>query len=182
MTRELSPASKARRRGPLRVFLFVVGGVIGGLLLLAGIVVLLFTVRNVKAKRDAQPVFAQMDSAFGRVQLPKGYAVVRSDRQGGYYNLFGYQAPGEFRVYAVPRGSRVADELMAAIEAAGFSIDPAGECRFWADRGQVTLYVEFHRNPAESIDIIGSHCSPEMWPHVYVWIAIMAPPPDGYGT
>jgi len=182
MTRELTPASKTRRRGPLRVFLLVVGGVIAGLLLLAAIVVLVFTLRNVKAHREAQPVFAEMDAAFGRVPLPDGYVVVRSDRQGGYYGLFGYQAPGEFRVYAVPRDSRVADQLMAAIQSAGFGINQGGECTFWSDRGRVTLYVEFHSNPAESIDIVGSHCSPELWSHAYVWIEIMAPPPDGYGT
>lgn len=140
--------------------------------MLAGIVVLVFTLRNVKAKRDAQPVFAEVDTAFGRVRLPDGYTVVRSERQGGYYGLFGYQAPGEFRVYAVPRGPRVSDELMAAMQAAGFSINPAGDCTFWAERGPVLLYVEFHANPAESTDIVGLHCSPELWPHAYVWIEI----------
>jgi len=182
MTRELTPASKTRRRGPLRVFLLLVGGVIAGLLLLAAIVVLVFTLRNVKAHREARPVFAEMDAAFGRVRLPDGYVVVRSDRQGGYYGLFGYQSPGEYRVYAVPRDSRIADQLMAAIQFAGFGINQAGECTFWADRGGVTLFVEFHSDPAKSIDIVGSHCSPELWSHVYVWIEIMAPPPDGYGT
>ena len=115
MTPDLSPASKTRGRGPLRVFLLVVGAVIGALLLLAGVVVLHYHLENVKAKRDAQPVFAEMDAAFGRVRLPDDYVVVRSDRQGGYYNLLGYQAPGEFRVYAAPRGSGVA-ELKTAIE------------------------------------------------------------------
>ena len=159
MTRELTPASKTRRRGPLRVVLLVVGGVIGGLLLLVGIVVLLFTFKNVKARRDAQPVFAEMDAAFGRVQLPDGYALVRSDRQGGYYNLIGYQSPGEFRVYALPRGSGVA-ELKAAIESAGFSIGQDYACTLIADRGSVNLYIEFHRT-TEPIDITGLHCSPE---------------------
>ena len=181
MSHELTPASTTRRRGPLRVFLLVVGAAIGGLLLLVGIVVLFFTFKNVQAKRDAQPVFAQMDAAFGRVRLPEGYVVVRSDRQGGYYSLFGYQSPGEFRVYAVPRSSRVVDELKAAIQSAGFSISQDYACTLIADRGPVTFYIEFHTNPADSIDI-GSHCSPELWPHVYVWIEIMVLPPDGYGT
>src|SRR5438128_1362783 len=153
MTRELTPASKSRRRGPLRLFLLVLGGVIAGLLLLAGIVVLVFTLRNVKAKRDAQPVFAEMDAAFGRVRLPDSYVVVRLDRQGGYYSLFGYQSPGEFRVYAVPRGSHVADELKTAIQSAGFSIGQDYACTLIADRGSVTLYIEFHATP-EGMDMI----------------------------
>src|SRR5438876_10738439 len=128
----LTPASKTRRRGPLRVFLLVVGGLIAGLLLLAGMVVLLFTLKNVKAKREAQPVFAQMDTAFGRVRLPDGYVVVRSDRQGGYYDLLGYQSPGEFRVYGAPLGSRVA-ELKAAIQSAGFTISQDYACTLIAD-------------------------------------------------
>jgi hypothetical protein len=182
MTRELTPAGKSRRRGPLRVFLIVVGALIGGLLLLVGIVVLLFTLRNVKAKRDAQPVFAEMDAAFGRVRLPHGYVVVRSDRQGGYYDLFGYQSPGEFRVYAAPRGSGVA-ELKAAIQSAGFSIGQDYACTLIADRGPVTLYIEFHRyDPAVSLDITGVQCSPSSWPNVYVWMDIWADPPVGYGT
>jgi hypothetical protein len=180
MSDELTPASKSPRRGPLRVFLLVVGAVIGGLVLLVGVVVLLFTFKNVKAKRDAQPVFAEMDAAFGRVLLPYAYTMVRSDRQGGYYDLLGYQDPGEFRVYAVPRDARVAEELMAAVEAAGFSINQEDECTFIADLGPVMLDVEFH-SKAYAIDIVGPRCSPELWPHVYVWIEITAPPPDGYG-
>jgi hypothetical protein len=180
MTRELTPARTTRRRGPRRVLLLVVG-VVGGLLLLVGAVALYFTVENAKAKRDAQPVFAEMDAAFGRVRLPEGYSVVRSERQGGYFSLFGYQSPGEFRVYAVPRDPQVADELMTAIQAAGFSITQADECTFIAERGPVLLYVELHRNPAVSIDITGIHCSPELWPHPYVWIEIEAGPPDGHG-
>ena len=124
--------------------------------------------------------FAEMDAAFGRVRLPDGYTMVRSDRQGGYYDLLGYQDPGEFRVYGMPRDARVAEELIAAVEAAGFSINQEDECTFIADRGPLVLYVEFH-SKAYAIDIVGPHCSPELWPHVYVWIEITAPPPDGYG-
>jgi hypothetical protein len=178
MSHELPTASKSRRRGPLRVFLLVIGAVIGGLLLLVGIVAMLFTFKNVKARRDAQPVFAEMDAAFGRVQLPDGYAVVRSERQGGYYNLLGYHSPGEFRVYAVPRGSGVAD-LKAALESAGFSIGQDYACTLIADRGSVNLYIEFHRNPAVSIDITGVQCSQTSWPNVYVWVSIVVLPLDG---
>jgi hypothetical protein len=181
MTRELTPVSKPPRRGPLRVFLLVVGGLLGGVLLIVGGVALYFTVENAKAKRDAQPVFAEMDAAFGRVRLPGGYTVVRSERQGGYYNLLGYQSPGEHRVYAAPPGLRVTDEFKAAIRSAGFSIGQDYACTLIADRGSVTLYIEFHTTP-EGMDITGVDCSPEDWPHVYVMIEIMAPPPDGYGT
>jgi hypothetical protein len=176
MSRELAPARRTRRNGRFRLLMLVV---FGGPLLFAGIVVLYFTVENVKAKRDAQPVFAEMDAAFGRVRLPDGYVVVRSERQGGYYGL-GYQSPGEFRVYAVPRGSGEA-ELKGALESAGFSISQDDACTIIADRGSITLYIEFHRNPAESIDITGMQCSPTSWPTAYVWVAIWADPPPGYG-
>jgi hypothetical protein len=177
----VTPARKTRRRAPLRVFLLVVGGLFGALLLFVGAVVLYFHVENVKARRDAQPVFAEMDAEFGRVPLPDGYVLVRSERQGGYYNLFGYQSPGEFRVYAAPHGSGVAD-LKTAIEAAGFSIGQDYACTLIADRGSSTLYIEFHRfDPAVSLDITGVQCSPSSWPNVYVWVDIWAPPPDGYG-
>ena len=55
------------------------------------------------------------DAAFGRVRLPNTYTVVRSDRQGGYYDLPGYQMPGEYRVYALPRDSHAPDELIASV-------------------------------------------------------------------
>jgi hypothetical protein len=156
----------------VRIFLIVVGALIGGLLLFVGAVVLYFHVENVKGKRDVQPVYAQMDVAFGRVPLPDGYTVVRSERQGGYYSLFGYQSPGEFRVYAAPRGSGVAD-LKSALESAGFSIGQDYACTLIADRGSVNLYIEFHRyDPAVSLDITGVQCSPTSWPNVYVWVDI----------
>jgi hypothetical protein len=183
MSHELTPASKTRRRGPLRVFLLVVGAMVGVVLLLVGAVVLYYTVENAKAKRDAQPVFAEMDAAFGRVQLPDGYVVVRSERQGGYYNLLGYQSPGEFRVYAAPRGSGVAD-LKTALESAGFSIGQDYACTLIADRGSITLYIEFHRyDPAVSLDITGVQCSPTSWPQAYVWVSIgyIAAPNDSPG-
>jgi hypothetical protein len=182
MGQEMTPAATARKRRPLRILLIVVGALIGALVLLVGAVVLYFTVENAKAKRDAQPVFAEMDAAFGRVRLPEGYAVVRSERQGGYYDLFGYQSPGEFRVYAVPTNPAVPDELKAAVQAGGFTITQSDEsCTFIAERGPVLLYVEFHRNPAVAIDITSSPCSPQLWPHAYVWIEIMGDPPAGYG-
>ena len=72
-------------------------------------------------------------------------------------------------------------ELKTAIESAGFSIRQDYACTLIADRGSVTLYIEFHRNPAVSIDITGVQCSPTSWPNVYVWVDIWADPPDGYG-
>jgi hypothetical protein len=178
MSRELTPPGNTQRRGPLRVFLIILGALIGGLLLLVGAVVLYFHVENVKAKRDAQPLYAEMDAAFGRVPLPDGYTVVRSERQGGYYSLLGYQSPGEFRVYAAPRGSGVAD-LKSALESAGFSIGQDYACTLIADRGSVNLYIEFHRyDPAVSLDIIGVQCSPTSWPDVYVWVEVTVLPPD----
>jgi hypothetical protein len=160
----------------------MVGALIGGLLPLVGAVVLYYTLENAKAKRDAQPVFAEMDAAFGRVPLSDGYTVVRSERQGGYYSLFGYQSPGEFRVYAALRGSGVAD-LKSALESAGFSIGQDYACTLVADRGSVNLYIEFHRyDPAVSLDITGVQCSPTSWPNVYVWVEITVLSPDGYGT
>src|SRR5438445_8763311 len=135
MSAEPTEARGASRGRWLRAILVALGAVIGGLLLIAGLIALLFTIKNAKAKREAQPVFAEMEAAFSRLRLPNGYAVIRSERQGGYYDLLGYQSPGEYRVYAVPRDSRAVDELIGAVEAGGFSVPQEDQCSFIADHG-----------------------------------------------
>jgi len=138
--------------------------VVGGLLLVA---LPITPIRHTKDKH----AFAAMEGAFGRVRLPDGYVLVRSERQGSC-DVFGcYGITGEFRVYAVPRDSGAPDELVSALEAAGFIVGQNYQCTIIADQGSIDLYLEFHSKP-ERIDVPQPVCGTGVWPHVYLWVEI----------